>query len=200
MYLSKCEREVLVAIKPYAVSLDNPSAANANVADMYKTWVLSEIRADLDSRRTPLVNICMNLTKDFNKGSVIRANNAFSGRQVYLVGARHYNRIGTVGTHQYEHVASADTLAEVVALLKEEGYVIYAIDNLPEHSPKSLWDVEFPAKSAFVYGEEQRGLQPEEIALCDEMIFIQQTGSVRSLNIAQCAAAIMSEYSRQHRL
>lgn len=189
-----------MAITPYAVNLENSNAANANVAEMYKTWTMAEIRADLDTRRSGLVNVCMNLTKDFNKGSVIRANNAFSGEAVYLVGARHYNRIGTVGTHQYEHVFSADTLEEVVALLKEDGYTVYAVDNLPEHDPKNIWDVEFPEKSAFVYGEEQRGLQLEEIALCDAMVYIAQTGSVRSLNVAQAAACIMSEYSRQHRL
>lgn len=189
-----------MAITPYAINLENSNAANANVADMYKAWTMAEIRADLDKRRSKLVNICINLTKDFNKASVIRANNAFLGEAVYLVGARHYNRIGTVGTHQYEHVFSVETLEELVGLLKDDGYTVYAVDNLPSHDPKNIWDVAFPEKSAFVYGEEQRGLQDEEIALCDEMVYIAQRGSVRSLNVAQAAACIMSEYSRQHRL
>lgn len=188
-----------MAITPYSVNLERPSS-NPNVVDFYKESTVAEIRADLDTRRTPLVNVCMNLTKDFNKGSVIRANNAFSGSHVYLVGNRRYNRVGAVGTHNYEHVSSADSLAEVVDVLKGEGYTVYAVDNLPEYSPKNIWDVEFPEKSAFVYGEEQRGLLPEEVSLCDAMVFIQQTGSVRSLNIAQAASCIMSEYSRQHRL
>lgn len=188
-----------MTIRPYSVNLERPSE-NPNVVDFYREATVAEIRADLDTRRTDLVNICMNLTKDFNKGSVIRANNAFSGRHVYIVGSRRYNRVGAVGTHNYEHVSSADTLSEVVTLLKSEGYTVYAVDNLPEHSPKNVWDVDFPVKSAFVYGEEQRGLQPDEIRLCDDMVYIQQTGSVRSLNIAQAASCIMSEYSRQHRL
>lgn len=188
-----------MAITPYGVNLEAPSG-NPNVTDLYKDWVMEEIRADLDTRRTKIVSVCMNLTKDFNKGSVIRANNAFSGGHVYLVGNRRYNRVGAVGTHNYEHVSHADTLEELVTMLKAAGYTVYAVDNLPDHSPRSVWDVEFPEKSAFIYGEEQRGLQPEEIALCDEMIYIQQTGSVRSLNIAQAAACVMSEYTRQHRL
>lgn len=189
-----------MAITPYNVNLENENSANANVAEMYKNWTMAEIRADLDERRTPLVNICMNLTKDFNKASVVRANNAFLGSEVYLVGRRHYNRIGTVGTHQYEHVKSADTLAEVIDVLHADGYTVYAVDNIESYNPKNIWDVDFPEKSAFVYGEEQRGLQPDEIALCDDMVFVSQQGSVRSLNIAQAASCLMSEYSRQHRI
>lgn len=188
-----------VAITPYPVSLENEHAVNANVADMYKSWTVNEIRADLDKRRTPMVSIFMNLTHDFNKASGIRANNAYLGEHVYLVGRRHYNRKGTVGTHRYEHASSAENLAEVVDMLHEQGYTVFAVDNLPEYDPENVWDVDFPEKSAFVYGEEQRGLQPEEIALCDRMIYCQMYGSVRSLNVAQCSAVIMNEYSRQHR-
>ena len=189
-----------MTIRAYNVPLSREVVANANVSDIYKDWTQAEIRADLDARRTQLVNICMNLTKDFNKASVIRANNAFLGSSVYLVGSRHYNRVGAVGTHRYEHVYSADNLEEVVKKLHQEGYVVYAVDNVESYKPKNIWDVVFPEKSAFVYGEEQRGLQPEDIVLCDDMVYISQVGSVRSLNVAQAAACVMSEYSRQHRM
>lgn len=189
-----------MAIAPYPVPLENESAANANVADMYKTWTVNEIRADLDSRRTKLVNVCMNLTNDFNKASVIRANNAFLGNEVYIVGRRKYNRMGTVGTHKYEHVKSADNLHEVIESLHEDGYTVYAVDNIESYNPKNIWDVDFPEKSAFVYGEEGLGLSQESIDLCDDMVYISQYGSVRSLNVACAATAIMSEYSRQHRI
>lgn len=188
-----------MAITPYNVSLENESAANANVADMYKSWTTNEIRADLDSKRTPLVSVFMNLTHEFNKASGIRASNAYLGNHVYLVGRRKYNKKGTVGTHQYEHVSSANTLEEVVELLHNDGYTVFAVDNIYEYEPKNIWDVELPYKSAFVYGEEMRGLQPEEIALCDDMVYCQMYGSVRSLNVAQCSAVVMNEYSKQHR-
>lgn len=189
-----------MAIRPYPVPENHNVGATANVNPEYKHCDLDDIRSDLDTRRTPLVNITMNLTNDFNKSSVIRANNAFSGRAVYIVGRRKYDKRGAVGTYKYEHVFSADTLFEVVATLKDEGYKIYGVDNLPEHKPVNLWDAVFPAKSAFIYGEENRGLQPDEIVLCDRLLSIEQTGSVRSLNVSQAAACIMSEYSRQHRL
>lgn len=186
-------------IKPYEVHLENERATNANVAEMYKEWTLAEIRADLDTRRSEVVQIFMNLTTDFNKASGIRVNNAFSGSAVYIVGKRHYNRVGSVGTHHYEHVFSANTLQEVVEKLHGDGYTVYAVDNIMSYEPKSMWDVEFPSKTAFVYGEEQRGLQAEDIALCDAMVYCEMTGSVRSLNVANASAVLLSEYTRQHR-
>lgn len=187
-------------IEEYVVNMDLEQPANANVADMYRESTLQEIRADLDTKRTGLVSIFMNLTHDFNKASGIRANNAFSGNSVYMVGARRYNRKGAVGTYQYEHVFHADTLEELVEKLHADGYKIFAVDNIASYDPENIWDVDMPEKSAFVYGEEQRGLGESEINLCDGMVYISQTGSVRSLNVAQAAAVVMAEYSRRFRI
>lgn len=186
-----------MAITPYPVSDERP--ANPNVADLYSNSTLAEIRADLETKRTPLVNICMNLTSDFNKSSVIRANNAYCGKAVYLVGNRKFDRRGAVGTQHYEHVFHADTLEEVVSLLREDGYTVYAVDNQDSYLPVNLWDAELPERVAFVYGEEQKGLDADSIALCDGMVFSSMYGSVRSLNVAQAAAVFMSEYARRHR-
>ena len=186
-----------MAITPYAVNLEG--SENPNVAGIYKNWMMEEIRADLDTKRTGAVMIFMNLSHDFNKASGIRALNAFSGAAAYIVGNRKYNRRGTVGTHNYEHIFHADTLEEVIKHLKSEGYTIVAVDNIPEHNPKNIWDFEAPEKTAFVFGEEQLGLSSDDIEMCDDMVYINQTGSVRSLNVAQAAACVLSEYTRQHR-
>lgn len=170
-----------------------------NVIDYFKGMADEEIRADLDSRRTPLVNICMNLSSDFNKSSVIRANNAFLGRKVYIVGRKRYDVRGAVGTRHYEHVDHSETLAPVIEELIAEGYLVCAVDNIESYSPVNLFDLKLPEKVAFVYGEEGLGLSAEAIELCNgPMIAVQMHGSVRSLNVAQCAAVLMAEYSRQH--
>lgn len=170
-----------------------------NLIDYFKHSSEAEIRADLDSRRTPLVNICMNLTNDFNKAAVVRANNAFLGRKVYMVGRRKYDIRGTVGTRHYEHVEHSEELAPVIESLIAEGYTVCAVDNIESYGPVNLFDVELPEKVAFVYGEEGLGLSAESIALCNgPMIAVQMYGSVRSLNVGQCAAVLMAEYSRQH--
>lgn len=186
----------------FAVNYENEVTENSNTREIYKNSTLREIRADLEKNRSQLINVCMNLTKDLNKASMIRANNAFLGQAVFMVGKRRYNRRGTVGTHLYENVYHAHTLEDIVEYFKPLGYTVFAVDNvvLDGFTPENIWDVEFPEKSIFVYGEEQRGLSEDEIKLCDRMVYINQTGSVRSLNVSQAGAVIMSEYSRQHRL
>ena len=173
---------------------------SANVQEIYKAHTQAEIRADLDERRTEMVSVFMNLSHDFNVASGIRSNNAFLGSEVYIVGRRQYDKRGCVGTYKYEHVFHADTLAELVDMLHGRGYTVFAVDNVPEFSPSSYWDVELPTKSAFVYGEEQRGLSSEDVSLCDACIYVEMPGSVRSLNVACAASVIMAEYSRRHRL
>ncbi len=173
-----------------------------NVIDEYKGKLMAEICSSLDSKRTPLVNICMNLTGDFNKASVIRASNAFVAREVWIVGKRHFDRRGCVGTQHFEHVIFKESLdgPDGLADLLAQGYTVYGLDNVPGYHPTPIYDVAFPQRSAFLYGEEMRGLDPAAIARCNGgALYIPQYGSVRSLNVAQAAAVVMYEYARQHR-
>lgn len=185
-------------ITPYSINLNGSPSMNNNVIEIYKQNTVEEVRADLDKNRTKLINICMNLTHDFNKASAIRANNAFLGKELYMVGRKRYDKRGAVGTYLYEHCYHADTLEEVIDYLHVQNYKVYAVDNIEKYNPINIWDCNFPEKSAFVYGEENAGLSEESIALCDGMVYISQYGSVRSLNVAQAAACIMMEYSRRY--
>jgi len=186
-----------MAITPIDYITDKHSV---NVREQFLNLEAHQVKEALANGRSQLVNVCMNLTSDFNKSSIVRSSNAFLGRETYMVGGKRYDRRGTVGMHHFEVMKHADSLEEVVEHLHSEGYTVYAVDNTPALQPAVVYDVELPEKSAFVYGEEQRGLALEEAALCDAAIYIPQRGAVRSLNVAQAAAVIMAEYTRQHRL
>lgn len=186
---------------------------NRNVTDEFKGMSDDFIRLELQARRTQMVNIAMNLTHDFNKSACMRAHNAFGGKEFVFVnrineqnpeqegGVKKYDRRGAVGVHNYESIkhVRVDQWNDYFADLKADGYTIYAVDNTTGYNPEVIYDVELPEKSAFVYGEEGLGLSDEMIQACDAMVYIPQYGSVRSLNISQAAAAVMSEYSRQIR-
>jgi tRNA G18 (ribose-2'-O)-methylase SpoU len=45
-----------------------------------------------------------------------------------------------------------------------------------------------------MFGEEQRGLSPEALALADEVVYIPMTGSVRSLNVGTASGIAMYDY------
>ena len=186
-------------ITKYSYGQDKVVSKDANVIEQYKKSKTEEIRADLQERRTDVVMILQHINYNINIGSVIRSNNAFLGKEVYVVGRRRYDKRGTAGTYHYEHVYHSDTLDEVVDYLHSLGYTIYAVDNIMEYNPVNLFDEPLPMKSAFVFGEEGNGLSKREIELCDKMIYIGMYGSVRSLNVASAATVVEYEYSRQWR-
>lgn len=188
-----------MAITQYSFGKNLAAAASNNVRDIYKEWTAAEVRADLSSHRSDLVTVFQNIGYNINIACAIRSNNAFLGKEVYIVGRRKFDPRGAVGCKKYERVYHADTLQETVDKLHREEYTVYAVDNQMEYNPVNLWDENFPRKSAFVFGEEQRGLSKEEIELCDKMIYVAMYGSVRSLNVASCATVIMAEYSRRYR-
>ncbi len=191
----------------------NDSNKYKNVIDEFKLFETDEIIAKLDGKRGEVITILQNLTHDFNKGTAIRNTNAFSGKKIIFLnsknrtvldskeGAKKYDTRGAVGTNHYEHIEHhvITDYKEVFDNLKKDGYTIYAVDNITKYNPENIFDVKFEKKSAFVFGEEQLGLADEIIENSDKMIYLPQSGSVRSLNVAVAHGIVMAFYTQQHR-
>lgn len=159
-------------ITQYSYGLNVQASQNNNVIDIYKRWNAEEVRADLQGRRTDLVNIVCQSRSDLNTSCVIRSSNAFLAKETYVVGRKKIDSRGAVGCGHYEKVFHADNLKEVVDKLHGLGYTVFAVDNIMEYGPQNLWDAEIPKKSAFVYGNESIGLTQEEVDLTDRMVYI----------------------------
>lgn len=189
----------------------NPATDPRNVSDEFKGMETSIIRMAMDKRRVPAVNVAMNLTHDFNKASVLRAHEAHAFKEFVLInkvneqdpanpsGTKKFNKRGTVGTHLYANIRHTTDWFTVLNDYRNEGYTIFAVDNIKSYNPKSIDEAVMPIKTVFVYGEEGLGLSDEVIQACDEMIYIPQFGVPRSLNIAQAASICMYEYARQNK-
>lgn len=186
-------------IEKYSWGTDQINSRKANVIDFYKDWRTKDIRADLQENRNNCIMIFQNISYNINIGCAIRSNNAFLGKEVYIVGRRRYDKRSTAGTAHYEHIYHADTLEEVIDYVRSLGYSVFAVDNISSYNPDNILDVRFPQLSAFVFGEEGPGLSDGDIALCDSMVYIGTYGSVRSLNVAVAAGIVQYEYSRQWR-
>lgn len=189
----------------------NPLTDTRNVSDEFKGMETSIIRMAMDKRRVPAVNVAMNLTHDFNKASVLRAHEAHAFKEFVLInkvneqdpknpsGVKKFNKKGTVGTHLYANIRHTTDWVSLFNAYREEGYKIFAVDNVESYNPKPIDEAVMPEKTVFVYGEENMGLSNELIQACDEMIYIPQFGTPRSLNIAQAASICMYEYARQNK-
>jgi len=164
-----------------------------NVTDFYKYWENDAIIADLDSKRNEFVVAVERVNGDFNFSTVIRNCNAFLARKVYRAGKRQYDKRGTVGTHHYEHVDYIDNIISIIYKYRAEGYRIVAIDNVGDS--QDIRSYQWEPKSFMLFGEEGRGLSQEAIDMCDDIVYIPQFGSVRSLNLGTASGLAMYDYA-----
>lgn len=180
--------------------LENASPPDRrNVIDHYKYWEHEAIVADLDKNRSDLVVVCENFAYDFNIATVVRNSNAFLANCVWIIGRRNFDRRGTCGTHKYEHIHHAERISEV--LCNYENYRVVAIDNVESATPINeyrWWD-----KSIIILGQESIGVSNNSLARADDILYIPQIGSTRSINVGSASAITMYDYmakSHQHYL
>lgn len=164
-----------------------------NVIDFYKYWENEAIIADLDKNRNDFVVAVERINGDFNFSTVVRNCNAFLARKVYRAGKRQYDKRGTVGTHHYEHVGYDESIMNLINKYRTEGYKIVAIDNVGE--AQDIRSYQWDRKSFMLFGEEGRGLSQEAIESADDIVYIPQLGSVRSLNLGTASGIAMYDYA-----
>jgi len=186
--------------------MNNKTCSEFNVIDEFKELTIEEINKRLRKAAFPYAVLMQHIQGDFNIGTMIRNANAFNSEKVFYLGKKKYDRRGTVGTHHYsdlKYIRELDSLRE----LKNE-YCFIGIDNI--EGSQSIYD--FPwdkyeiatkqnqpgyRKALFLFGEENNGLIPEVLEMCQVVVHIPQYGSVRSLNVGTASGIIMNEFVRK---
>ncbi len=87
-----------------------------------------------------------------------------------------------------------DNLENLIKDLHDENYRIYATGLMSE---SFYYSKDFTGKTAFIFGNESKGLSDSIRNLSDEIIKIPVIGKINSLNVAQSAAVIFYEVIRQ---
>ena len=182
----------------YPDSLSEMTKADRrNVVDHYKAMHEDWIKADLNTKRLPFVVVCENFVNDFNIATTIRNCNAFSAREITIVGDRRYDRRGTVGTHVYENIHHEEKLMTTLDKYRQEDYTIVAVDNVAP--AVDVFEYTWNPKTVMVLGQEQVGLSNEALFAADDIVFIPMTGSTRSLNVGVASGIMMAQYVQQIR-
>lgn len=162
-----------------------------NVIDHYKYWEHEAIIADLDQNRSELVVVCENFAYDFNIATVVRNSNAFLVKCVWIVGRKKFDRRGTCGTHKYEHIYHAESIEEVLS--SYDKHRVVAIDNVESASP--INEYRWYDRSIVIFGQEQIGLSNNSLAQADDIVYIPQVGSTRSINVGTASGIAMYDYA-----
>ena len=169
--------------------MSGPKTDTRNIIDPYKYWTTEAILADLDEKRHNFSVLCCNIQGDFNLSTIVRNSNAFLAKQVIIYGKKKWDRRGAVGTQNYtnfKHVCEADD-SQLDELLKD--CHVIGIDNVENAKPINKFDWNIDKHIVMCFGEENSGLPKEILDICDDIVYIEQYGSVRSLNVG-CASSI----------
>ena len=142
----------------------------------------------------PYVLILDHLKVDFNIGKIIRSAEAFGAHAVDVIGTTFFDPLPAKGCLKRVPWNMRTTFHESYEKWNSEGYTLYAFDS---EAPRSIHEVKFPDKSAFVLGHEGFGFTfKKELYPAIQYVKIPQFGLVESLNVSVAASIVMYEFVR----
>ncbi len=153
------------------------------------------------AEKIPVVVILENIRSAYNVGSVFRTADAFLIEAIYICGYtakpphKEITKTALDAQNSVEWKYFENTKF-AIADLREQGYKIYAIEQVTN----SVLLQNFPEfnqnKIAFIFGNEVSGVEQETIGLCDGCVEIPQLGMKHSLNISVAAGIVLWEIVR----
>lgn len=141
-----------------------------------------------------------NVRSVHNVGSIFRTCDAAGVSKLYLCGVTpspvdRFGRarkdlakvaLGAQNSVAWEHVEDTKRCVEA---LKKEGVHVVAIEQ--DSRAKDFKTFSCVTPTAFVFGEETRGLSKDILQMCDEVIEIPMHGKKESLNVSVAAGVIL---------
>jgi tRNA G18 (ribose-2'-O)-methylase SpoU len=155
-------------------------------------------RANLLAQPGPhkFITVLDHLRPFFNIGKIFRSADAFGCQEVHLVGIDFFDPAPAMGSFKCVPAKYHETFDQSYQELRSRNYTLYALDPT---SGENIAQSELPAKSAFIFGHEEFGLNFDPNDYPDiKMLKIPQLGKVQSLNVSIAASIIMYEYLKQH--
>jgi tRNA G18 (ribose-2'-O)-methylase SpoU len=153
------------------------------------------------SEKMPVVVLLDNVRSMYNVGSVFRTSDAFSPEKIYLCGITprpphreiQKTALGATESVEWEY---AESITELVNLLKKEGYSIVGIEQVKGSVSLQEYKISENQKYALILGNEVEGISEEILSLVDVFVEIPQSGTKHSLNVSTCAGIVLWEWYR----
>ncbi|HPQ79776.1 MAG TPA: TrmH family RNA methyltransferase [Candidatus Dojkabacteria bacterium] len=142
-----------------------------------------------------------NIRSVFNVGSIFRsADGAGSVKKIYLCGMTsdidnpklEKTALGAIEMVPSEHY---DSTQEALEEIRAKNIPIYSVE-LTEDA-ENFQRVKYPQKLALVFGHEKMGVDKSILNSSDKKIFVPMRGKKESLNVANCATAVLYEITRE---
>lgn len=155
---------------------------------------VNEIIEGAKGKKQPLILILDEIEDPHNFGAILRSADAFSVDGVIIKNKNQVPLNSTVakvstGAIEYVKVAQVSNLNNIISLLKENGYWIYAADGSGKDSYEKL---DYSGPTALIVGSEGRGISQLVMKNSDFIIKIPMTGHVNSLNVSVSTGILLS--------
>lgn len=149
-----------------------------------------------EATKLPVVLVLDNIRSQNNVGSFFRTSDAFRIEKIILCGITstpenrevHKTALGAEKSVEWNY--QKDTLTAIHEL-KQQGYLIYAIEQAENSISLEDFEMQSNIKCAFVFGHEVKGVQQEVINQADGTIEIPQFGTKHSFNVAVTAGMVI---------
>ncbi|NDV45930.1 TrmH family RNA methyltransferase [Paludibacter sp. 221] len=153
-------------------------------------------------QKTPLIVVLDNVRSLHNVGSVFRTSDAFLVEAVYLCGITstpphaeiHKTALGAEDSVDWQYFEDTH---QAVRFLKEQGYCVYAIEQVQGSTLLPDLHLSGDEKYAVVLGNEVKGVQQSVVDVCDGCIEIPQFGTKHSLNVSVTGGIVIWEFFKQ---
>lgn len=159
------------------------------------------MRGTLARRQPDLAVVMEDIYDSHNVSAMLRSCDAVGAATAHMVyDIEEVPEIAggiSVSAHRWLDLRRHATIADCYAELRAAGLTIYAT-TLGEFS-HDLYDLDLTQPTAFVFGNEVRGVSDEAAQLADGTVFIPMMGMVESLNVSVACAVSLYETLRQRR-
>jgi len=153
---------------------------------------------DVVALRPRLVAILEEVRDPGNAGTILRAADAagadavvFSGKSVDPYNPKVVR--STTGSLFHVPIVSGVDLPEVVAAMHAAGLAVVAADVKGDDLLEARARGELAAPTAWLFGNEARGLEDEQLAMADRALRLPIYGGAESLNLATAASVCLYE-------
>ena len=149
-----------------------------------------------NSKKTPLVVVLDNIRSCNNIGSVFRKSDALLIEKIYLCGITatppnkeiHKTALDAEKSVDWEYFGKTE---EAIKKLKQEGFKIFAVEQVENSIPLPDFQPGKNEKLALVFGNEVKGVQQKVVNLCNGAIEIPQYGTKHSFNVSVSAGIVL---------
>mgnify|MGYP006431317661 CR=1 FL=1 len=151
------------------------------------------------AEKKPLIIILDNVRSLHNIGAVFRTADAFLIKKIYLCGITakpphkdiRKTALGATQSVDWEYIEKASDLVEK---LKYRSVEIIAIEQTENSVSLKDFQPQKNKETAFIFGNEVKGVNQAVVDLCDSVIEIPQFGTKHSLNISVSAGICIWDY------